>query len=64
MADPRHRHRLKEPARVREALLDYFLGENEYGSTEDSWRRYFFQFALAAAIQRERRGPAVRRDQC
>lgn len=56
MADPRHRQRLKEPARVREALLDYFLGENQYGSTEESWRRYFYQFALAAAIRKERGG--------
>lgn len=54
MADTRHRHRLKEPARVREALLDYFIGENQYGSSDDSWKRYFYQYALAAAINKER----------
>jgi len=37
--------RLKEVARVREALVDYFLGKNEYGSTEQSWRSYFDHFA-------------------
>lgn len=56
LADPRHRGRLREPARVREALLDYFLGDNEYGSRAEDWRRYFYQFALAA-IAKERRGP-------
>ncbi|MFH1799582.1 MAG: hypothetical protein ABH891_01870 [Candidatus Omnitrophota bacterium] len=40
--------RLKEVARVREALVDYFSGANEFGSTEKSWRRYFFNFGYAA----------------
>lgn len=40
--------RLKEVARVREALVDYFFGANEFGSTEKSWRRYFYHFAYAA----------------
>ncbi|MCK4771599.1 MAG: hypothetical protein KAT18_01665 [Candidatus Latescibacteria bacterium] len=46
--DPKHRGRLRELARLREALLDYFLGENVFGSSEDSWRRYFHCFAYAA----------------
>lgn len=52
IADPRHRHRLKEMTRLREVLLDFFLGDNEYRSTEKSWRNYFFAFAYAAALER------------
>ena len=40
--------RLKEVARLREALVDYFYGENQFKSTEDLWRRYFLSFAYAA----------------
>lgn len=40
--------RLKEIARVREALVDYFAGHNQFGSTEASWRRYFLSFTYAA----------------
>jgi hypothetical protein len=54
IADPRHRHRLKELTRVREALLDYFWGPNESGSEERTWRRYFRAYGVAAAIARER----------
>jgi hypothetical protein len=39
---------LKEIARVREALVDYFSGTNEFQSTEASWRKYFSHFAYAA----------------
>ncbi|MBI3333253.1 MAG: hypothetical protein HYZ93_04100 [Candidatus Omnitrophica bacterium] len=42
------RARLKELARAREALVDYFFGTNEHASTEASWRRYFSCFAYAA----------------
>jgi hypothetical protein len=52
IADPRHRHRLKELTRLREALLDFFLGDNEFRSTEKSWRSYFFAFAYASALER------------
>jgi hypothetical protein len=52
IADPRHRHRLKEMTRLREVLLDFFLGDNEYRSTDKSWRNYFFAFAYAAALER------------
>ena len=40
--------RRKELARVREALVDYFFGENQFKSTEASWRKYFFHFTYAA----------------
>ncbi len=40
--------RLKEIARTREALVDYFIGSNQYKSTEPSWRKYFASFTYAA----------------
>lgn len=40
--------RLKELARAREALVDYFAGTNQYKSTEASWRKYFAAFTCAA----------------
>ncbi|MCM8812217.1 MAG: hypothetical protein NC910_04115 [Candidatus Omnitrophica bacterium] len=40
--------RLKEIARLREIVVDYFYGSNQYGSTEAAFRRYFLPFAWAA----------------
>ena len=40
--------RLKEIARLREVVVDYFYGSNEYGSTEGSLRSYFSAFTRAA----------------
>jgi len=54
ITDPRHRRRLRELARLREALADYFVFENRYGSTDESWRRYFHAFTYAAALRRGR----------
>jgi len=39
--------RLKELARMREVIVDYFLGENSFMSTEDSLRKYFSHFLYA-----------------
>jgi hypothetical protein len=49
--DPRHRQsaaRLREIARAREVVVDFFAGANVYGSTGPSLQKYFDQFALAA----------------
>jgi len=46
-APDKHSH-LKELARLREALVDYFCGANEFGSTDSSWRKYFSHFTYAA----------------
>lgn len=49
--DPRHRQsppRLREIARTRELVVDFFAGANEYGSTSASLLKYFDQFALSA----------------
>ncbi len=40
--------RLKELARLREALVDYFSGTNQFMSTETSWKKYFSCFTYAA----------------
>ena len=40
--------RLKEIARLREVLADYFIGTNQYKSTDISWRKYFAFFDYAA----------------
>ena len=42
----------REVARVREALLDYFYGINQSGSTDVSWRKYFLAFVYAARRNR------------
>lgn len=39
---------LKEVARLREAIVDYFSGQNEFKSSDDIWRRYFLPFNYAA----------------
>jgi hypothetical protein len=39
--------RLKELARMREAMVDYFTGSNQFGSTDASWRKYFSHFTYA-----------------
>jgi hypothetical protein len=54
IGDPRHRKRLKELTRLREVLLDYFVGPNEFGSSDALWHGYFHAFGMAAALQRER----------
>ena len=48
LADARWRGRLKELARAREVVCDYFAGTNAYGSSPSSLRSYFDLFALAA----------------
>ncbi len=49
MADPKNKTRLMEIARVREVLCDYFLGNNNYSSTEQNWKDYFYLFGYAVA---------------
>ncbi len=40
--------KLKEITRLREVFIDFFLGENQFNSTESFWRNYFLRFAYAA----------------
>ncbi len=39
---------LKELTRLREAVVDYFLGENRFISSDTLWRKYFSYFSYAA----------------
>lgn len=50
IADLKNRSRLKELVRVRETLADYFYFDNIYGSTDESWHRYFYPFNYAASL--------------
>ena len=56
VADPKNkkRCRLREILRTREALVDHFLYDNEYNTTDEQWYNYFFQYNYAAAIQKGR----------
>ena len=47
LAGTRSPSRLRELARVREAMADYFAGSNEFASSDTSWRRYFSPFTDA-----------------
>jgi hypothetical protein len=42
------RPRLREVARAREVVVDYFFGSNQYGSSGASLLKYFDAFALVA----------------
>lgn len=48
IADPKNRYRLKEICRLREVLVDYFDGENQYSSSNKLWHNYFYAFNYAA----------------
>lgn len=54
IADRRNRRRLRELMRLREALADYFVFDNSYGSSDTLWKRYFGAFTHAAALRRGR----------
>ena len=42
--------KLKETTRLREALVDYFVFDNSYKSTDEQWQKYFLAFNYAARI--------------
>lgn len=44
--------RLKEVARVRESLVDFLIGENQYASSDTLWKKYFLYFTYAARRNR------------
>lgn len=50
VSDEKNKKRLKELLRVREILADYFVFQNEYKSTDESWQKYFYAFNWAARI--------------
>lgn len=48
LEDAKNRHRCSEPARLREAIVDYFYGSNQCSCTEHYWKKYFLSFSFAA----------------
>jgi len=52
ICDEKNRGRLRELLRVREAAVDYFICDNEYNSNDESWKRYFNPFLMAARKNR------------
>lgn len=52
LVDSRHRKRLKELCRAREVVADYFVGGGTYGSSTESLKNYFYQFAYASRKDR------------
>ncbi|MBP9670687.1 hypothetical protein KBD75_04785, partial [Candidatus Woesebacteria bacterium] len=48
IADPKNKHRLSEICRSREALVDWFTGNNTYNTTDQQWEAYFYQFTYAS----------------
>lgn len=50
LADTRHKGRLYEIARMREAVADAVTGGKEYGTTLDSLEAYFNHFAFSARL--------------
>lgn len=60
LADPRHLAappRLREIARAREVVADFFAGPNQYRSTAPSLQKYFDTFAAAARLERTAGAP-------
>jgi len=50
--DVKNKSRLKELARLREVLIDYFAFDNIYQSSDEKWHHYFYGFNFAARIKR------------
>jgi len=46
--DPRNLPRARELTRLRESLVDFFQGPNQFGSSDTLIRKYFGAFAYAA----------------
>ncbi len=51
IADPKTKGgALREIVRTRECLVDHFVYDNTYKTTDEIWHNYFFQFNYAAAM--------------
>lgn len=48
--DDKNKARLRELTRLREALIDYFWFDNEFGSSDKLWHDYFLSFNYAARL--------------
>ena len=50
LTDQKNKLRLRELTRLREVLVDYFIGDNQYSSSDELWQKYFLAFNYAARI--------------
>jgi len=48
IGNEKNRSRLRELLRLREVLADYFAFDNNYGSSDEKWQKYFYAFSFAA----------------
>ncbi len=57
LLDPKYhgQKRMRELYRTRELLIDYFVYDNVYKTTDQIWTNYFWAFSYAAAKQRANR---------
>lgn len=42
----------RELVRTREVLIDHFVYDNSYKTTDELWQKYFFNFNYMAALRR------------
>lgn len=49
--DPKNKNALNELCRVREVLVDSFMGDNIYKSTDELWKNYFNGFNYLARLK-------------
>ena len=54
LSDPKNKKggKLKEIARVKEVLTDWYMGSVFYKSSDDQWQKYFLQFNIAARLNK------------
>jgi len=50
LADSKNLRRLRELTRLREVLVDYFFGQNQYSSSDSLWQKYFLAFNYKARL--------------
>ena len=50
ISDKKNLQRLGELCRTREVLVDYFFADNQYGSTDLAWQKYFRAFNWMANL--------------
>lgn len=57
IASQQKQRKLKELTRLREVLVDYFFGQNQYSSTNKLWQKYFYVFNYTAMRSRAKTPP-------
>jgi len=50
ITDKKNYRHLRELTRVQENFIDYFACGNNYSSSEENWKKYFYSFAFASKI--------------